>query len=114
MSTFLYRLGRTAFGRPWPFLAGWALVLAGVLAALALNGVSVSSELKIEGTPAQQVQDRVSDEVPEASGSQASVVFIAPDGERLDTPERAGVIAAAARDVYALDQVVDLEALAPP
>ncbi|MFW6205171.1 MAG: MMPL family transporter, partial [Actinomycetota bacterium] len=114
MSTLLYRLGRTAFGRPWPVLTGWALVLAGVLAALAINGVSVSSELKIEGTPAQRVLDRVSEEVPEASGGQASVVFTAPEGERLDTPERLTAIAATVQDVYALDQVIDPAAVAAP
>src|SRR3546814_8171948 len=92
MSTILYRLGQTAFGRPWLFIAGWVAVLAAVVGAVAINGVSVSSEMKIEGTQAQTVLDRVADELPEASGGQASVVFTAPDGERLDTPERLAVI----------------------
>ena len=82
MSTFLYRLGQTAFGRPWLFIAGWVAVLAAVVGAVAINGVSVSSEMKIEGTQAQTVLDRVADELPEASGGQASVVFTAPDGGR--------------------------------
>ena len=31
MSIFLYRLGRTAFDRPWLFIAGWLAVLAVVV-----------------------------------------------------------------------------------
>lgn len=107
MSTFLYRLGRTAFGRPWLFIAGWVAVLAVVVGGMAINGVSVSSGMKIEGTEAQTVLDRVADELPEASGGQASVVFTAPDGERLDTPERLAVISGTVSDVYDLEKVVN-------
>jgi len=107
MSTFLYRLGRTAFGRPWLFIAGWVAVLAAVVGAVAINGVNVSSEMKIEGTEAQTVLDRVAEELPEASGGQASVVFTAPDGERLDTPERLAVISGTVGDVYDLEKVVN-------
>ena len=107
MSTFLYRLGQTAFGRPWLFIAGWVAVLAAVVGAVAINGVSVSSEMKIEGTQAQTVLDRVADELPEASGGQASVVFTAPDGGRLDTPERLAVISRTVSDVYELEKVVN-------
>ena len=107
MSTILYRLGQAAFGRPWLFIAGWVAVLAAVVGAVAINGVSVSSEMKIEGTQAQTVLDRVADELPEASGGQASVVFTAPDGERLDTPERLAVISGTVSDVYDLEKVVN-------
>ncbi len=107
MSTFLYRLGRGAYGRPWPFIVGWVLVLATVVAALLVNGIKVSSEMKIENTEAQQVLDRVSEELPAASGGQASVVFTAPDGQRIDTPERLGAIASTVQQVYALEQVVN-------
>jgi putative drug exporter of the RND superfamily len=107
MSTFLYRLGRTAFGRPWLFIAGWVAVLAAVVGAVAINGVNVSSEMKIEGTEAQTVLDRVADELPAASGGQASVVFTVPGGERLDTPERLAVISGTVSDVYDLKKVVN-------
>ena len=107
MSTFLYRLGRTAFGRPWLFISGWLAVLAVVVGAVVINGVSVSSEMKIEGTEAQTVLDRVADELPAASGGQASVVFTVPDGQRLDTAERLAVISDTVNDVYDLEQVVN-------
>lgn len=107
MSTFLYRLGRTAYGRPWLFIAGWVAVLAAVVGGMAINGVSVSSEMKIEGTEAQTVLDRVADELPEASGGQASVVFTVPVGERLDTPERLAVLSSTVGEVYELERVVN-------
>ncbi|MCK5891636.1 MMPL family transporter [Aeromicrobium sp.] len=107
MSTFLYRLGRTAFGRPWLFIAGWLAVLAAVVGAVVINGVNVSSEMKIEGTEAQTVLDRVAEELPAASGGQASVVFTVPGGERLDTPERLAVISDTVNDVYDLEKVVN-------
>jgi RND superfamily putative drug exporter len=107
MSTFLYRLGRTAFGRPWLLIAGWVAVLAAVVGAVVINGVSVSSEMKIDGTQAQTVLDRVADELPEASGGQASVVFTASEGGRLDTPERLAVISRTVSDVYELEKVVN-------
>lgn len=107
MSTFLYRLGRGAYGKPWPVIIGWVLVLAAVVAALLVNGIKVSSEMKIENTEAQQVLDRVSEELPEASGGQASVVFTVPEGERLDTPERLAAITTTVQEVYALEQVVN-------
>ena len=107
MSTFLYRLGRGVYGKPWPFIVGWLLVLAAVVAALLVNGVKVTSEMKIDNTEAQQVLDRVVEELPEASGGQASVVFTVPEGEQLDTPERMAAIAETVQEVYALEQVVN-------
>jgi RND superfamily putative drug exporter len=107
MSTFLYRLGRGCYGRPWPVIVGWLLVLAAVTAALVVNGVKVTSEMKIDNTDSQRVLDRVVKELPEASGGQASVVFTVPDGQRLDTPERMAAIARTVQKVYALKQVVN-------
>ena len=63
--------------------------------------------LKIDNTEAQQVLDRVIEELPQASGGQASVVFTVPDGERLETPERMAAIAETVREVYELQQVVE-------
>lgn len=107
MSTFLYRLGRGCYGRPWPVIVGWLLVLAAVTAALVVNGVKVTSEMKIDNTDSQLVLDQVVKELPEASGGQASVVFTVPDGQRLDTPERMAAIARTVQRVYALKQVVN-------
>jgi RND superfamily putative drug exporter len=74
MSKFLYKIGRTAYKKPWYFIVGWLVVLGIVLGALGLNGISVSSEMRIEGTESQKVLDQLTRELPEASGGQGGGV----------------------------------------
>ncbi|WP_053377202.1 MMPL family transporter [Paenibacillus sp. FJAT-27812] len=112
MSTFLYRLGKSAYTRPWYFIISWIAILGIVLAILGVNGIHVTSDMKIEGTESQKVLDQLSAELPEASGGQASIVFTAPKGERLDTPERLSSISNAVNDVYNLDYVINPAKLA--
>jgi len=107
MSLFLYKLGKTAYGKPWYFIVCWIVILGAVLALLGVNGIKVSSELKIEGTESQKVLDQLAEKLPEASGGQASVVFRVPAGQRLDTPERLTSIAKAVNDVYSLEYVIN-------
>lgn len=112
MSTFLYKIGRKAYDKPWYFISAWIIVLAVVLALLGFNGVHISSEFKMEGTESQKVLDKLATELPEASGGQASVVFTAPAGERLDTPERVAAITNAVNKVYTMDYVINPAELA--
>ncbi|SDX46071.1 MMPL family transporter [Paenibacillus sp. CF384] len=112
MSTFLYKLGKSAYDRPWYFIISWIAILGIVLALLGVNGVHISSDMKIEGTESQKVLDQLTAELPEASGGQASVVFTAPKGERLDTANRLSLITKAVNDVYNLDYVINPAELA--
>jgi len=107
MSTFLYKLGKSAYTKPWYFIVSWIAILGVVLAILGVNGIHVSSDMKIEGTESQKVLDQLAKELPEASGGQASIVFTAPNGERLDTPERLGSISEAVMQVYNLEYVIN-------
>ncbi|WP_239619095.1 MMPL family transporter [Cohnella mopanensis] len=112
MSTFLYRLGKSAYSKPWYFITSWIVILGVVLAILGANGIHVSSDMKIEGTESQKVLDQLTEQLPEASGGQASIVFNAPKGERLDTPERLASINKAVNEIYNLDYVVNAIELA--
>ncbi|OZQ63331.1 transporter [Paenibacillus sp. VTT E-133280] len=112
MSTFLYRLGKSAYTKPWYFLTVWILILGVIGALLGVNGIQSSSEMKIEGTESQKVLDMLVKELPAAAGGQASVAFTAPDGERLDTPERSAVILKAINDVYSMDYIINPAELA--
>ncbi|GGO04656.1 MMPL family transporter [Saccharibacillus kuerlensis] len=112
MSKFLYKIGKSAYSKPWLFIGGWVVVLAIVIAMLGINGVSVSSDMKIEGTESQKVLDQLAEAQPEASGGQGSVVFVAPEGESLNTPERTAAIAEAVGEVYGLDQVLNTPEIA--
>ncbi|MCL6605037.1 MAG: MMPL family transporter [Paenibacillus sp.] len=112
MSKLLYRIGKSAYNKPWTFILGWVLIIGIVVAMLSINGMSVSSEMKIEGTESQKVLDKLEQELPEASGGQASVLFTAPEGERLDMPERIVTITEAVNKVYGLDYVINPAELA--
>ncbi|MFC4099087.1 MMPL family transporter [Paenibacillus xanthanilyticus] len=112
MSTFLYKLGRTAYDKPWHFLISWVVILGIVGAMLGINGIHSSSEMKIAGTESQKVLDKLTEELPAASGGQASIVFTAPEGQRLDTPERLAAIQKAVGGIYAKDYVINPAELA--
>ncbi|MFB8376030.1 MMPL family transporter [Paenibacillus taichungensis] len=107
MSTLLYRLGKTAFRKPGYFIIGWVLILGVVISMISINGIHISSEMKIEGTESQKVLDQLAKELPAASGGQGSVVFKAPDNERLDTPERLAAMMKAVNEVYGLKDVIN-------
>lgn len=107
MSTFLYKMGKSAYSKPWYFIVSWIAILGIVLAVLGVNGIHVTSEMKIEGTESQKVLDQLAQELPEASGGQASIVFTAPEGERLDTAERLSLITEAVNKVYTLEYVIN-------
>ncbi|GAA4895838.1 MMPL family transporter [Tessaracoccus lubricantis] len=92
MSAFLYRLGRTAATRPLAFLAAWLLVIAAVVGLLLTQTPSISSRLTLDDAPAQLVLDEVTAALPEAGGTQGTLVFSADDGGRVDSPDRADAI----------------------
>ncbi|WP_068775048.1 MMPL family transporter [Paenibacillus sp. FJAT-26967] len=112
MSTFLYRLGKSAYSKPWYFLLPWIVILGVIGALLGANGIHSSSEMKIEGTESQKVLDMLAEELPAAAGGQASVAFTAPDGERLDTPQRVALILKAINEVYSMDYIINPAELA--
>ncbi|WP_405115383.1 MMPL family transporter [Paenibacillus sp. FSL K6-1217] len=107
MSTFLYRLGKSAYAKPWAFIAVWIIVLGVVGTLIGVNGIQSSSEMKIEGTESQKVLDKLTKELPAAAGGQASIAFTAPEGERLDTPERTALLLKAINDVYNMEYVIN-------
>lgn len=107
MSKFLYRIGKTAYNNPWRFIASWVIILGIVATILGINGIHTSSEMKIAGTESQKVLDKLAKELPAASGGQGSIVFTAPSGERLDTPERLNAISQAVNKVYSQEYVIN-------
>ncbi|MGW0948106.1 MMPL family transporter [Streptomyces sp. NPDC002623] len=107
MSVLLYRLGRFAYGKPWYVIGGWLAVVASVVALLAVNPVRISNEVRIDGTPSQQVIDDLATTLPEASGGQGMLLFKAPDGARIDDSKPHAALLAAVDAVYRHDHVID-------
>ncbi|WP_405491103.1 MMPL family transporter [Nocardia sp. NBC_00511] len=112
MSTLLYRLGMLAFRRPWWFIGGWAVLVAVIAGLLIAAPPTLSTQIRIDGTPAQQAIDTLAAELPQASGGQGSLVFTAPRGDRVDTPPVAAAIGAAVDAVLTSPHVIDPRALA--
>lgn len=107
MSIFLYKIGNLAYRKAWYFITAWLVILAVVGTLIGVNGINVSSDMKIEGTESQRILDQLAEELPLASGGQGSIVFKAPDNERMDTPERMAAISKVINEVYQLDDVLN-------
>ncbi|MFE2940298.1 MMPL family transporter [Streptomyces sp. NPDC059255] len=107
MSVLLYRLGRFAYGKPWYVIGGWLAVVVAVVGLLAVNPVKLSNEVRIDGTPSQEVIDDLATSLPEASGGQGMLVFNAPDGARIDDESVRTALLAAVNAVYRHDHVID-------
>jgi len=107
MSIFLYKIGNLAYRKSWYFITAWLVILAVVGTLIGVNGIHVSSNMKIEGTESQRILDQLAQELPLASGGQGSIVFQAPDGERMDTPERMASISKVISEVYQLEDVLN-------
>lgn len=107
MSLALFRLGRFSYRRPWLFVTAWVLILFGVGGAVfTAGGGTITSAITIDGTRSQDVLDQLRAEFPEMSGGQGSLVFVAPDGQRLDDGGSAAALARAASQINDLDVVV--------
>jgi RND superfamily putative drug exporter len=112
MSTFLHRLGRFAFTRPWAVLGVWLALIAVVAGLLVVNPPKISNEMRINGTPAQEVIDQLGAEMPEMAGGQGMIAFAAPDGQRVDQGANLAALMSAVDAVSHADHVIDPRALA--
>lgn len=107
MSHLLYRWGRFAATHAWRVLVVWLVLVAAVGVGLATQPKAISSDLTLAGTPAQDAMDTITEQLPQASGTQGSVAITATDGGRVDTPERAEVISQALDAAVGTGYVVD-------
>ncbi len=77
---------------PWRVVFGWiGIVVVLVLLVMAVGG-SLRDEFEIPGSDAQRATDLIESEFVSEQGGVLNVVFAAPEGERLDTPERQAAI----------------------
>jgi RND superfamily putative drug exporter len=111
MARHLYRLARWSGAHARRVVAAWvALLLAlGITAATAAG--DTSDEFSIPGTESFQALDRLAEAFPGAQGASAQVVFVAPDGSRLQDPQVERVVARAVADLADGPQVA---AAVPP
>lgn len=104
MAKFLYSLGLAAYDHRKSFIAGWLAILTiiGLLAGLFMG--KLSNTFSLPGTETERVLTLMSQELPELSGGNGTVVFTTEDGEPF-TQEQKDAIAQAVGDLTEMDAV---------
>jgi RND superfamily putative drug exporter len=88
-------LTRAFASHPWRVVGGWIGLVALLIVLVGTVGGSLKDEFEIPGSDTQRATDLIEAEFSSEQGAVLNVVFAAPEGERLDTPERRAAIEAA-------------------
>jgi len=106
VSTLLSSLGRWSYRHPWRVLVAWLLLLglAGGSALMFMKGTD--NAFSIPGTEAQEGIQLLERTFPQASGTSAQLVLVAPDGARVDDAPIAGAIADAVDGLSRIEGVL--------
>jgi RND superfamily putative drug exporter len=80
---------------PWRVIISWLGIVVVLIALVATVGGSLKDEFEIPGSDTQKATDLIESEFAAEQGGVLNLVFAAPPGERLDTPEREQAIEAA-------------------
>jgi RND superfamily putative drug exporter len=86
---------RANAAHPWRVIGAWIGIVAILVALVATVGGSLRDEFEIPGSDTQKATDLIESQFASEQGGVLNIVFAAPAGERLDTPERKAAIEAA-------------------
>jgi len=111
VSTLLYSLGRWSYRHSWRVLISW-IVLLGVVGGVVGAGLATGfvkgtdNSFTIPGTEAQEGIQLLERTFPQASGTSAQLVIVAPDGERVDDDRVSDVIAGTIDELEEVEGVI--------
>ena len=88
----LARWTRACATHPWRVVAAWFGVTILLIVSVIAFGGSLRDEFEIPGSDTQKATDLIESEFASEQGGVLNLVFAAPPGERLDTPERKAAI----------------------
>ena len=88
----LARWMRACATHPWRVLLGWLGIVVVLIALVATVGGGLKDEFEIPGSDTQRATDLIEAEFASEQGGVLNLVFAAPEGQRLDTPERRAAI----------------------
>ena len=77
---------------PWRVIVTWLVVIVALGAMNASFGGKLVDEFKVPGTDFQKATDLINAKFGAQKGSALRVVLAAPEGQRLDTPERRAAV----------------------
>src|SRR6187551_1740169 len=83
---------RACARHPWRVVLTWVGIIAGLIVLVATVGGSLRDEFEIPGSDTQRATDLIEAEFASEQGGVLNIVFAAPEGQRLDTPERKAAI----------------------
>jgi putative drug exporter of the RND superfamily len=84
----LARWTRMCATHPWRVILGWVGIIAALVLIVMTFGGSLRDEFEIPGSDTQKATDLIESEFASEQGGVLNLVFAAPPGQRLDTPER--------------------------
>jgi RND superfamily putative drug exporter len=88
----LARWTRACAAHPWRVVLGWVGFVALLIVLVGTIGGPLRDEFEIPGSDTQRATDLIEAEFASEQGGVLNVVFAAPEGQRLDTPERNAAI----------------------
>jgi len=88
----LARWMRACATHPWRVILGWLGIVALLIVLVGTVGGNLKDEFEIPGSDTQRATDLIEAEFASEQGAVLNLVFAAPEGERLDTPERRAAI----------------------
>jgi len=88
----LARWMRWCANHTWKVVLGWLGIIALLIVLVATVGGSLKDEFEIPGSDTQRATDLIESEFTSEQGSVLNLVFAAPEGETLETPERKAAI----------------------
>ena len=83
---------RACAAHPWRVVVAWLGIIAALIVLVATIGGGLKDEFQIPGSDTQKATDLIESKFASEQGSVLNLVFAAPEGERLDTPERKAAI----------------------
>jgi RND superfamily putative drug exporter len=86
---------RACASHPWRVVIAWLGIIAALIVLVATVGGQLQDEFEIPGSDTQRATDLIEEEFASEQGGVLNIVFAAPDGESLQTPERQEAIQAA-------------------
>jgi len=88
----LARWARACATHPWRVVGGWIGIVVLLIVLVATVGGSLKDQFEIPGSDTQKATDLIEKEFASEQGGVLNLVFAAPPGQRLDTPERKAAI----------------------
>src|SRR6266508_1164676 len=88
----LARWARACATHPRRVFLAWLAILAGLIVLVITVGGALKDEFEIPGSDTQKATDLIESKFSSEQGAVLNLVFAAPEGERLDTPERKAAI----------------------